>query len=614
MSTNPPPSPNVSTFNNLYWIPDEGTGITTAQGDARYLKFPVAQGTEALQTININGITTAYDDINIADGVLGTSVINQTGTTLSITPPVGGIVKVNGLVLEANVKQLYIKPTDLEPVISPQISIISPVTQPPYLNFYTNVAGGHFNPAVTAGDSVISAGNPTGSNYLTLINGASSTGTSLGIALGSAANYICGLTYFYQSEARFNDYLPTSTLTGTPTATQIAPVSMLNNLYLAAVTGGYARLTTTDNTFTNNNTFNGTTTAYNDINIADGVLGTSVIKQTGTTLFITPPAGGGFIQSTNLHLDTIVTETIFIYNSFQCFGAATFDVALPTTTLTGTPLANEIAPRGMLDNLYSAAVTGGYARLTTTDNTFTNNNTFNGTQTSCRTSITTTNTTPVLTVSSVAGASATINHYINCASGFFNNAVSAGDSVISGGGGGGFADFTLINSGAGGLGTPRLGITLSSTYNYIQGLTYYNNPIRMNYAETPTYEDYDIGYTIEPAGTTWETAIDANTVYAVNSVTLTRGVWLVKANCSIYTTVNQSRVYLSLNTVNSAHLIASRTFCYNQSALITTNSVQTQQVFVVPTGGQTIYVLASSNLAQPLTPVYFVSYQATRLA
>jgi len=76
MSVNQPPNPNVATFNNLYWISAD-TGLTTATGDLRYLKWPVAQGTENLQTTNVNGVLTCNDDLVInnktleIDGVLG---------------------------------------------------------------------------------------------------------------------------------------------------------------------------------------------------------------------------------------------------------------------------------------------------------------------------------------------------------------------------------------------------------------------------------------------------------------------------------------------------------------------------------------------------------------
>ena len=76
MSTNTPPSPNVDTFNNLYWIAGD-TALTTAEADLRYLKFPVAQGTENLATTNVNGVLTCNNNVIVnnksldIDGALG---------------------------------------------------------------------------------------------------------------------------------------------------------------------------------------------------------------------------------------------------------------------------------------------------------------------------------------------------------------------------------------------------------------------------------------------------------------------------------------------------------------------------------------------------------------
>lgn len=76
MSVNIPPEPNVNTFNNLYWIQGD-VPLTTAQGDLRYLKFPVAQGTENLQAINVNGIANFNDDVTVANS-----------TTMTLNGPV----------------------------------------------------------------------------------------------------------------------------------------------------------------------------------------------------------------------------------------------------------------------------------------------------------------------------------------------------------------------------------------------------------------------------------------------------------------------------------------------------------------------------------------------
>lgn len=76
MSVNQPPNPNVATFNNLYWISADNS-LTQSQADLRYLKWPVAQGTENLQTTNVQGVLTCNDDLIVnnktleIDGVSG---------------------------------------------------------------------------------------------------------------------------------------------------------------------------------------------------------------------------------------------------------------------------------------------------------------------------------------------------------------------------------------------------------------------------------------------------------------------------------------------------------------------------------------------------------------
>jgi hypothetical protein len=75
MSTNTPPNPNVDTFNTLYWKTGSGQ-LTIEEADLRYLKFPVAQGTENLQTTNVNGILTANAGIktNIIEAATGITI------------------------------------------------------------------------------------------------------------------------------------------------------------------------------------------------------------------------------------------------------------------------------------------------------------------------------------------------------------------------------------------------------------------------------------------------------------------------------------------------------------------------------------------------------------
>jgi hypothetical protein len=72
MSVNNPPEPNVATFNNLYWNTQD-VNLTQSAADLRYLKFPVAQGTENLQATNVNGILTANSNVNFTSTTPPTS-------------------------------------------------------------------------------------------------------------------------------------------------------------------------------------------------------------------------------------------------------------------------------------------------------------------------------------------------------------------------------------------------------------------------------------------------------------------------------------------------------------------------------------------------------------
>jgi hypothetical protein len=73
MSINPPPDPNVNTFNNLYWI-NANDALTIGTGDLRYLKFPNAQGTENLLNTNVNGVLTC--NTNAIQFTKGTGVMS----------------------------------------------------------------------------------------------------------------------------------------------------------------------------------------------------------------------------------------------------------------------------------------------------------------------------------------------------------------------------------------------------------------------------------------------------------------------------------------------------------------------------------------------------------
>lgn len=127
MSVNNPPNPNVSTFNNLYWI-SSNTSISQGQADLRYLKYPTAQGTENLQTTNVNGVLTANSDLNVKNVVDIQDVTNPstqhtslttlsnsfTANTIGTTPSVSMAVNgINYLNFASNTNQLTLVGTNI---------------------------------------------------------------------------------------------------------------------------------------------------------------------------------------------------------------------------------------------------------------------------------------------------------------------------------------------------------------------------------------------------------------------------------------------------------------------------------------------------------------------
>jgi hypothetical protein len=66
MSVISPPEPNLDTFNNTYWTTDD-IPLTQAEANKLYLKYPIAQGTQTLQAVNINGITTINETTTITN-------------------------------------------------------------------------------------------------------------------------------------------------------------------------------------------------------------------------------------------------------------------------------------------------------------------------------------------------------------------------------------------------------------------------------------------------------------------------------------------------------------------------------------------------------------------
>lgn len=89
MSEQAPPNPNVSIFNNIYWnqsIDDEFKSIL----DKKYLRFPIAQGTETLSTANVNGTITIDNTNNDKITIVSNteSIINDESVNIDENDPI----------------------------------------------------------------------------------------------------------------------------------------------------------------------------------------------------------------------------------------------------------------------------------------------------------------------------------------------------------------------------------------------------------------------------------------------------------------------------------------------------------------------------------------------
>lgn len=92
MSSTNPPNPNVNTFNNLYWSVSD-IPLTQSKADKRYLKYPVAQGKETLQDIDVNGVANFNQPITMTGSTSTSRLIRSTNFAINNTTnnPVGNI-------------------------------------------------------------------------------------------------------------------------------------------------------------------------------------------------------------------------------------------------------------------------------------------------------------------------------------------------------------------------------------------------------------------------------------------------------------------------------------------------------------------------------------------
>jgi hypothetical protein len=202
------------------------------------------------------------------------------------------------------------------------------------------------------------------------------------VTLHGLTNNFSATTTNITGATNFTSLPSTTTSFTSATSNQFITKNIGDTLYADEVSGGYARLTTVDNAFTNNNTFvnlPSTTTSFTTASANQ-----FITKNIGDTLYA-DEVGGGYARLTTVDNSFTnnnafggTTTTINSTNLVVSTSTATTFVNLPSTTTSFTTAsANQFITKNIGDQLYADEVGGGYARLTSVGNAFTNNNTFN---------------------------------------------------------------------------------------------------------------------------------------------------------------------------------------------------------------------------------------------
>lgn len=160
-----PPIENLPIFDTLMFTTGDEF-ITQRQGDKRYLRYPNAQGTENLQTVNISGTLNASGISNFTNDINSSDVLNINDATLANQNKVCLNLQSSGV----------------------------PLSQ---LRFSLNPAAGFLNPTVRSGDIAMYYGttNPNATSIVIAPVGTTSCGLRMSqnsIVLGSGGTGIDG--------------------------------------------------------------------------------------------------------------------------------------------------------------------------------------------------------------------------------------------------------------------------------------------------------------------------------------------------------------------------------------------------------------------------------------
>ena len=259
--------------------PDTGTTtspaltVSNSETTPSFIKFLInasavspnlTAGDDAIYSNGVlNLTTTSASACNIRISSTDVALKATTTTLDATTNNINGTTNINGTCI--------VKGAQTGSVLDAQMAIINSVTpNPNSINFACNLSAGNYNSIVQTGDSAIFSGLTVGTSNLVLTTHSNSAN---GIRIDASNNDVSiygsttslngtALAVSSSTATTFVNLPSTTTTFTTATANQFITKNIGDTSYLQPLTGGYARLTTVNNTFTNSNAFDGGITSF----------------------------------------------------------------------------------------------------------------------------------------------------------------------------------------------------------------------------------------------------------------------------------------------------------------------------------------------------------------
>ena len=316
------------------------------------------------------GVTNTWLSSNVFDAILPTSTITTTTSTNQIAP----IAVLNNLYGRLGIANTW----SARNTFSSGITVATDVS----CNSINCSSQSNFGSSIIVAGAVVCDGCQICPQMTMQIRGFDSTGqyvfTNAGV---TTPKYIFGFDYFSNSDrliiepllSTFYNVLKIKSSATTTTAasalvienTEVSP-SQINFLLNAVASTANPNVTAGDDViYSNGGVLNLTTSSATAVGIR---MSQTDIQTRANTTTLTGTTLNNDITTTNINSTTLAISG----------STTTTFVNLPSTTTTfTTATANQFITKSIGDALYPAVPTGGYARLTTVANTFTNANTFN---------------------------------------------------------------------------------------------------------------------------------------------------------------------------------------------------------------------------------------------